>query len=57
MDNSLNPQEFKTQLSHGFAAGLQILDRIEKWLVRLFELTEEEREDAAVYIDNPSRQP
>lgn len=53
MDISLNPQQFKTQLSHGFAAGLQILDRIEEWLARMFELTEEERENAAVYLDDP----
>ena len=56
MDNSLDSQEFKTQMSRGLAAGLQILDRIEKWLVRLFELTEEEQADAAVYIDDRSRQ-
>jgi hypothetical protein len=50
MDNSFHPQESKTQQSGGLLAGLQIFESILKWLASLIRLTEEEQEDAGIYL-------
>jgi hypothetical protein len=36
-----------------FAAGLPILASLISWLAGLIKLTEEEREDAGIYLDRP----
>lgn len=47
MDSSFREHGFKTQkASTGFWSGLKIL-------AKLFSLTEEEREDAGIYLDHP----
>jgi hypothetical protein len=53
MDNPASQQqESEQQQSSGITAALQILDRIENWLASVFEFTEEEQENAGVYLDN-----
>lgn len=52
MDNSAPQQESEQQQSSRLLGTLQLLDRIESWLTSIFELTEEEQEDAGVHIDN-----
>jgi hypothetical protein len=45
-------QESDTQQSGSFLAPLQqVLDDLQKWLIRIFWLTEEEQKEAGVYID------
>ncbi len=46
MDNFLRQQESDTQQRGGFFIFL-------RWLVSLLQLTEEEQEDAGVYIGHP----
>ena len=54
MDSSFREQESHTQkASTGFWAGLRILASLINWLARLVRLTEEEREDAGIYLDRP----
>jgi len=50
MDNSFHRQESDAQQNGGFLASLQIFDRIVNWLAGLLKLTEEEREDAGIYL-------
>jgi hypothetical protein len=52
MDNSSHQGGSNTQLYSGFSAVLQIFDSIENWLAGLFEWTEEERENAALPLDD-----
>jgi hypothetical protein len=60
MDNPFRRQEAGTQQPGGFLAGLQIIDSIlplmrrsVDWLAGLIRLTEEEQEDAGVYLGRP----
>jgi hypothetical protein len=54
MDSSFREQESHTQkASTGFWAGLRILANLINWLASLVRLTEEEREDAGIYLDRP----
>jgi hypothetical protein len=58
MDNSFHQQESNIQQPSGFLASLQIFDSIllafmrrsVNWLAGLIKLTEEEQEDAGVYL-------
>jgi hypothetical protein len=57
MDNSFHQQESNIQQPSGFLASLQIFDSILllmrrslNWLTGLLKLTEEEQEDAGVYL-------
>jgi hypothetical protein len=57
MDNSFQQQESDTRQNNGFLAGLQIFDsllpimrRSVNWLAGFFQLTEEEQENAGVYL-------
>jgi len=58
MDNSsFQQQEFDTRQKSGFLAVLQIFDNIlslmrhsANWLAGILKLTEEEQEDAGVYL-------
>jgi hypothetical protein len=57
MDNSFQRQESDTQQKSGFLASLQIFDSIlplmrhsVNWLAGLIKLTEEEQEDAGIYL-------
>ena len=50
MDNFFHRQESNAQQKGGFLASLQIFDRIIHWLGGLLKLTEEEQEDAGVYL-------
>ncbi len=52
MDNSIREQGSDTQRApKSFLVSLPILDSIIKWLAGLTKLTEEEQEDAGIYID------
>lgn len=54
MDSSFREQGSDTQnASTGFWAGLRILVSLINWLAGLIRLTEEEREDAGIYLDHP----
>ena len=48
MQTSSLQQESDPQKPNGSSASLQIFDNIENWLARLFELSDEEQEDAGV---------
>lgn len=51
MDNSFHRQGPDTQPPGGFLASLlQIFDDILNWLAGLIQLTEEEQEDAGIYL-------
>ena len=57
MDNSFQQQESDTRQNNGFLVGLQIFDSLlplmrhsVSWLAGLRTLTEEEQEDAGVYL-------
>jgi hypothetical protein len=50
MDNSFYRQASDTQQKNGFLANLQVFDRIINWLAGLIKLTEEEQEDAGIYL-------
>lgn len=57
MENSFQQQESDTRQNNGFLAGLQIFDSLlpimrhsVSWLAGLLKLTEEEQEDAGVYL-------
>ena len=52
MDNSFRQQVSKNQQQTGslLAASLQFFDGILNWLAGLFELTEEEQQDAGIYL-------
>jgi len=54
MDSSFREQGSGTQEApKSFLAGLKILASLINWLAGLFNLTEEEREDAGIYFDHP----
>lgn len=54
MDSSFREQVSGTQAApKGLLAGLKILASLINWLVDLIELTEEEREDAGIYLGRP----
>jgi len=57
MDKSFNPKESNMQQTSGFLASLRIFDSIlplmrrsVNWLAGLIQLTEEEQEDAGIYL-------
>jgi hypothetical protein len=52
MDNSLDQQESEKHKSSRLIATLQILESIENWLASIFELTQEELENAGVRLDD-----
>ena len=49
MDNSIHEQESDTRDQKSLLAGLLILNSIMNWFVNLFQLTEEEQQDAGIY--------
>jgi hypothetical protein len=52
MDNPFRQPEPDTQRSNGvLLASLQFIDGILQWLASLVQLTEEEQEDAGIYLD------
>jgi hypothetical protein len=54
MDNSFNEQGSRTQQdSKSVLLSLPILGNLIKWLVSLTEWTEEEQEEAGIYLDRP----
>jgi len=54
MDSSFREQMSGTQEApKGLLVGLKILASLINWLVDLIRLTEEEREDAGIYLDRP----
>ncbi len=50
MDNSFRRHGSDTRQPSSFLASLQIFDGILNWLAGLIQLTEEEQEDAGIYI-------
>jgi len=52
MNKSIRLQESSAQQPSGVLANLQIFDRILHWLVGFFQLTDEEQDDAGIYIGN-----
>jgi hypothetical protein len=57
MDKSFNPQESNMQQPSGFLTSLRIFDSIlplmrrsVKWLAGFLQVTEEEQEDAGIYL-------
>jgi hypothetical protein len=52
MDNSFDQQESDTQKSRSLFSNPQILYDVLNWLAGLFQLTEEERDEAGIYFDN-----
>jgi hypothetical protein len=55
MDGSFREQGSGTQKAPNsfFATSLPILASLINWLAGLIKLTEEEREDAGIYLDRP----
>ena len=54
MDSSFREQGSGTQQDpKSFLANLPVLASIIQWLAGLIQLTEEEQEDAGIYIDHP----
>ena len=55
MDSSLREQVSGTQAAppKSFLAGPKVLASLIKWLAGLVKLTEEEREDAGIYLGRP----
>lgn len=52
MDSSFREQGSRTQEApKSFLAGLKVLASLIKWLSGLIKLTEEEQEDAGIYLD------
>ncbi|MBI3175306.1 MAG: hypothetical protein HYZ25_16395 [Chloroflexi bacterium] len=52
MKDSFRHPESNTQPSVHLLVSLQILDDIQKWLVGLIWLTEEEQKEAGLYLDD-----
>jgi hypothetical protein len=52
MDSSFRESDTQ-KASTGFWAGLKILVSLIDWLASLIRLTEEEREEAGIYLDHP----
>jgi hypothetical protein len=56
MDNTVRQQGSDVQQpSSSLVKGLMFFDRIEKWLARIFEITQEEQTDAGIYYPNDQR--
>ena len=54
MDSSFREQGSDTQKApRSFLASRRILASLIKWLAGLFRLTEEEQEEAGIYLDRP----
>ena len=54
MDNTSHEQASQTQQdSKKFWVSLPILGNLIKWLASLIQLTEEEQEEAGIYLDRP----
>ena len=54
MDSSFRDQGSDTQQNpKRFLASMPILDNIIKWMTSLIRLTEEEQEEAGIYLDRP----
>jgi hypothetical protein len=54
MDNPLQQQESQSRQPGGFPPlSLQIFDSILQWLTGILQLTEEEQDDAGIYLDRP----
>ena len=54
MDNSFDEQGSRTQQSpRSFLVSLPILANLIKWLASLSQWTEEEQEEAGIYLDRP----
>lgn len=53
MDNSIHPQESDKQQPSGLLISLKIFDGALQWLASLIQLTEEEQEDAGIYLGPP----
>ena len=54
MDNTFHDQGSRTkQGSKSFLVRLPILGKIIKWLASLIEWTEDEKEEAGIYLDHP----
>ena len=54
MDNSFHEQESRTQQSpKSFLMSLPILGNLIGWLASLIRWTEEEQEEAGIYMDRP----
>ncbi len=54
MDNSFRDQGSRTQQGpQSLLASLPILGNLIKWLASLIHWTEEEQEEAGIYIDRP----
>jgi hypothetical protein len=57
LDNSFRQQGSKTQQQPGgLLVSLQIFDDILQWLTGLIQLTEEEQDDAGIYLGHPGRE-
>ena len=55
MDNSFHEQGSRTQPGpNRFLMSLLILGNLIKWLASLFQWTEEEQEEAGIYLDHPA---
>jgi hypothetical protein len=57
MDNSLDSRgsDARQRPNRFFVNSLLFLDRVEKWLAGFFEMTQEEQNEAGIYIDNDQR--
>ena len=54
MDNSIHEQGSRTQQeSKSFLVSLPILGNLLKWLASLIEWTEEDQEEAGIFLDRP----
>jgi hypothetical protein len=54
MDNSFHEQGSRTQRgTKSFLASLPILGNLIKWLASLIQWTEEEQQEAGIYMDRP----
>jgi hypothetical protein len=56
MDNSFQRQGSDTQQRGFLATSLRIFDGFLDWLAGLVELTEEEQEDAGIYLGRTGRE-
>ena len=53
MDNFLPQQESSTQELIGLSARRHLFDGILNWLAGLIQITEEEQDEAGIYIGDP----
>lgn len=56
MDNPFRQQQTESQQSNGFFVSLQVLNGILQWLAGLVQLTEEEQENAGIYLGRHGRE-